>query len=244
MQRAVLPSPPHPHTHTNTKYEKSPTFQPSNLIKFTNLNFFSLFPNLTIPVRPCVGNGRRLTHNNHHLSPHRIKTKSSKGNTSAICRKCEHSVKQYGKPSPCAYCNIIAAFIGNKCQRFVSNTHTQNQFYSHFLCLSPKTLVFVHKPNWFFTCFSPKKIWQTRLNHKTTEAKKKVEDFSISVNVRRKLNISTTIFFLPNMMKDKFAECLSFCFVCLESNNQNNKTITTTKKKKKKISSKRILYIR
>lgn len=175
MQRAVLPSPPHPHTHTNTKYEKSPTFQPSNLIKFTNLNFFSLFPNLTIPVRPCVGNGRRLTHNNHHLSPHRIKTKSSKGNTSAICRKCEHSVKQYGKPSPCAYCNIIAAFIGNKCQRFVSNTHTQNQFYSHFLCLSPKTLVFVHKPNWFFTCFSPKKIWQTRLNHKKkkTEAKKK-----------------------------------------------------------------------
>lgn len=41
----------------------------------------------------------------------------SKGNTSTICKKCEYNVKQYGKPSACEYCNIIAAFIGNKCQR-------------------------------------------------------------------------------------------------------------------------------
>nr|CAG4636006.1 EOG090X02IW [Eubosmina coregoni]SVE69683.1 EOG090X02IW [Eubosmina coregoni] len=41
----------------------------------------------------------------------------SKGNTSTICKKCESNVKQYGKPSACEYCNIIAAFIGNKCQR-------------------------------------------------------------------------------------------------------------------------------
>lgn len=26
-------------------------------------------------------------------------------------------VKQYGKPSACDYCNVIAAFIGSKCQR-------------------------------------------------------------------------------------------------------------------------------
>jgi len=41
----------------------------------------------------------------------------SKGNTCTICKKCEFNVKQYGKPSACEYCNIIAAFIGNKCQR-------------------------------------------------------------------------------------------------------------------------------
>lgn len=42
---------------------------------------------------------------------------SSKGNTSTICKKCEANVKQFGKPTACEYCNIIAAFIGNKCQR-------------------------------------------------------------------------------------------------------------------------------
>jgi len=42
---------------------------------------------------------------------------STKGSTSAICKKCEQNVKTYGKPSACEYCNIIAAFIGNKCQR-------------------------------------------------------------------------------------------------------------------------------
>lgn len=42
---------------------------------------------------------------------------TSKGNTSTICKKCETNVKQFGKPTACEYCNIIAAFIGNKCQR-------------------------------------------------------------------------------------------------------------------------------
>ncbi|CAL8108674.1 unnamed protein product [Orchesella dallaii] len=42
---------------------------------------------------------------------------SSKGSTASICKKCEQNVKQYGKPSACEYCNIIAAFIGNRCQR-------------------------------------------------------------------------------------------------------------------------------
>ncbi|XP_037301174.1 protein FAM76A isoform X2 [Manduca sexta] len=41
----------------------------------------------------------------------------SKSNTSSICKKCEANVKAYGKPTACEYCNIIAAFIGNKCQR-------------------------------------------------------------------------------------------------------------------------------
>ncbi|XP_014210453.1 protein FAM76A isoform X2 [Copidosoma floridanum] len=40
-----------------------------------------------------------------------------KGNTSAICKKCEQNVKLHGKPSACEYCNTIAAFIGSKCQR-------------------------------------------------------------------------------------------------------------------------------
>ncbi|XP_038220205.1 protein FAM76A isoform X3 [Zerene cesonia] len=42
---------------------------------------------------------------------------TSKSNTSSICKKCEANVKAYGKPTACEYCNIIAAFIGNKCQR-------------------------------------------------------------------------------------------------------------------------------
>ncbi|KAJ9597815.1 hypothetical protein L9F63_011310 [Diploptera punctata] len=42
---------------------------------------------------------------------------ANKGSPSAICKKCETNVKQFGRPSACEYCNIIAAFIGNKCQR-------------------------------------------------------------------------------------------------------------------------------
>ena len=42
---------------------------------------------------------------------------TSKGSTSTICKKCEQNVKLYRKPTACEYCNIIAAFIGNKCQR-------------------------------------------------------------------------------------------------------------------------------
>lgn len=40
-----------------------------------------------------------------------------KNSSNTICSKCESNVKQYGKPRVCEYCNIIAAFIGNKCQR-------------------------------------------------------------------------------------------------------------------------------
>nr|CAG4635329.1 EOG090X02IW [Artemia franciscana] len=39
----------------------------------------------------------------------------SKANTTTICKKCEANVKQYGKPTACEYCNLIAAFVGNKC---------------------------------------------------------------------------------------------------------------------------------
>ncbi|KAK5646488.1 hypothetical protein RI129_004952 [Pyrocoelia pectoralis] len=42
---------------------------------------------------------------------------TTKGSTSTICKKCEQNVKAFGKPTACEYCNIIAAFIGNKCQR-------------------------------------------------------------------------------------------------------------------------------
>uniref|UniRef100_A0A1B6D4M3 Protein FAM76A n=2 Tax=Clastoptera arizonana TaxID=38151 RepID=A0A1B6D4M3_9HEMI len=42
---------------------------------------------------------------------------TNKLSTSTICKKCEQNVKSYGKPTACEYCNIIAAFIGNKCQR-------------------------------------------------------------------------------------------------------------------------------
>lgn len=51
----------------------------------------------------------------------KTKIMSSKGNTTTICRKCDQNVKQHGKPSACECCNIIAAFIGSKCQRFVPN---------------------------------------------------------------------------------------------------------------------------
>jgi len=42
---------------------------------------------------------------------------TSKGSTSPICKKCEQNVKQFGKPRHCEFCNILAAFIGQKCQR-------------------------------------------------------------------------------------------------------------------------------
>ncbi|KAL3212748.1 hypothetical protein MRX96_007803 [Rhipicephalus microplus] len=42
---------------------------------------------------------------------------SGKVGTGVICKKCEQNVKAYGKPTACEYCNIIAAFIGTKCQR-------------------------------------------------------------------------------------------------------------------------------
>lgn len=41
-------------------------------------------------------------------------------NKSSICKKCDQSLKQYGKPTACECCNIIAAFGGSKCQRCTS----------------------------------------------------------------------------------------------------------------------------
>ncbi|XP_061171153.1 protein FAM76B-like [Saccostrea echinata] len=40
-----------------------------------------------------------------------------KGSINSICKKCAQNVKLYGKPTVCEYCNIVAAFIGNRCQR-------------------------------------------------------------------------------------------------------------------------------
>jgi len=48
---------------------------------------------------------------------------NSKSSTSSICRKCETNVKQFGKPQTCEFCNIIAAFIGQKCQRCTNSEH-------------------------------------------------------------------------------------------------------------------------
>ena len=50
-------------------------------------------------------------------SPLNVPLTFSKSSTVTICKKCESMVKQHGKPSACEYCNVIAAFIGNKCQR-------------------------------------------------------------------------------------------------------------------------------
>lgn len=51
----------------------------------------------------------------------------SKSNLNTICKKCEQNVKLYGKPSACEYCNIIAAFIGNKCQRCTNSEKKYGQ---------------------------------------------------------------------------------------------------------------------
>ncbi|XP_059046040.1 protein FAM76A isoform X2 [Achroia grisella] len=56
---------------------------------------------------------------------------TSKSNTSSICKKCEANVKAYGKPTACEYCNIIAAFIGNKCQRC---TNSERKYGSAVTC--------------------------------------------------------------------------------------------------------------
>lgn len=48
------------------------------------------------------------------------RTDHQQSNKSSICKKCEQNIKQYGKPSACECCNIIAAFGGPKCQRCTS----------------------------------------------------------------------------------------------------------------------------
>ncbi|CAH3044362.1 unnamed protein product [Porites evermanni] len=36
-----------------------------------------------------------------------------------VCKKCSYNLKMFGQPSCCEYCNIRAAFDGNKCSRQV-----------------------------------------------------------------------------------------------------------------------------
>ncbi|XP_021362780.1 protein FAM76B-like isoform X3 [Mizuhopecten yessoensis] len=50
-----------------------------------------------------------------------------KSNTNSICKKCDQNVKVHGKPSVCEYCNILAAFIGNKCQRCANSERRWGQ---------------------------------------------------------------------------------------------------------------------
>lgn len=38
-----------------------------------------------------------------------------------ICKKCEHNLSKYGKPSACECCKIVAAFGGSKCMRYDIN---------------------------------------------------------------------------------------------------------------------------
>uniref|UniRef100_A0A1A9W4C7 Protein FAM76A n=1 Tax=Glossina brevipalpis TaxID=37001 RepID=A0A1A9W4C7_9MUSC len=38
----------------------------------------------------------------------------------SVCKKCEHNVNKYGKPSACECCKIVAAFGGSKCMRCAS----------------------------------------------------------------------------------------------------------------------------
>nr|XP_033811297.1 protein FAM76A isoform X3 [Geotrypetes seraphini] len=53
----------------------------------------------------------------HHKCPAKCVQPLLWSKTNTICKKCAQNVKLYGTPKPCQYCNIIAAFIGNKCQR-------------------------------------------------------------------------------------------------------------------------------
>ncbi|XP_074074065.1 protein FAM76A isoform X2 [Macrotis lagotis] len=54
--------------------------------------------------------------------------------TNTICKKCAQNVKLYGTPKPCQYCNIIAAFIGNKCQRCTNSEKKYGPPYSCEQC--------------------------------------------------------------------------------------------------------------
>lgn len=56
-------------------------------------------------------------YHSYFVSLNAVSLDFSKSSTVTICKKCESMVKQYGKPSACEYCNVIAAFIGNRCQR-------------------------------------------------------------------------------------------------------------------------------
>ena len=54
--------------------------------------------------------------------------------TNTICKKCAQNVQVYETPKPCQYCNIIAAFIGNKCQRCTNSEKKYGPPYSCEQC--------------------------------------------------------------------------------------------------------------
>ncbi|OWK12727.1 FAM76A [Cervus elaphus hippelaphus] len=58
----------------------------------------------------------------------------SQSKTNTICKKCAQNVQLYGTPKPCQYCNIIAAFIGNKCQRCTNSEKKYGPPYSCEQC--------------------------------------------------------------------------------------------------------------
>ncbi|XP_017101292.2 protein FAM76B isoform X3 [Drosophila bipectinata] len=39
----------------------------------------------------------------------------------SACKKCEHYLGKYGKPTPCECCKIVAAFGSSKCMRSMEN---------------------------------------------------------------------------------------------------------------------------
>lgn len=93
---------------------------------------------------------------------------------SSICKKCEHNVKQFGKPRACDYCNLIAAFIGTKCQRC---TNSEKKYGSPVQCEQCKQkCAFDRKDS-----ESQKKegrllCWLCTISYKRTLAKARISD--------------------------------------------------------------------
>uniref|UniRef100_A0A8C5KAZ8 Protein FAM76A n=1 Tax=Jaculus jaculus TaxID=51337 RepID=A0A8C5KAZ8_JACJA len=54
--------------------------------------------------------------------------------TNTTCKKCAQNVQLYGTPKPCQYCNITAAFLGNKCQRCTNSEKKYGPPYSCEQC--------------------------------------------------------------------------------------------------------------
>uniref|UniRef100_A0A1B6CIY9 Protein FAM76A n=1 Tax=Clastoptera arizonana TaxID=38151 RepID=A0A1B6CIY9_9HEMI len=95
---------------------------------------------------------------------------TNKLSTSTICKKCEQNVKSYGKPTACEYCNIIAAFIGNKCQRC---TNSEIKYGPPVTCEQCKQKCAFDRKD------DDKKITELKANH-----------FTIEQELRNKMNSS------------------------------------------------------